>query len=92
MGKPAASKNVDVAGTPSNSHISIVNEDSDTNEYLEYSVEFCGFIPADNPKYSVIVSMNKMGLPASGGLMAGSVFSEIVEFMMKKEANDKEGN
>lgn len=92
LGKPAASEKVEVAGTPSTSQISIVNEDSDTNEYLEYSVEFCGFFPAVNPKYSVIVSMNKMGLPASGGLMAGSVFSEIVEFMMKKEANDKEGN
>jgi cell division protein FtsI/penicillin-binding protein 2 len=58
----------------------------------EYAVEYCGYFPADSPKYSIIVSMNKMGLPASGGLMAGSVFSEIVEFMMKKESNDKEGD
>ena len=28
-----------------------------------------------------------MGLPASGGLMAGSVFSEIVDFMMESENN-----
>jgi cell division protein FtsI (penicillin-binding protein 3) len=92
LGKPAASEKVKVAGAPGASKISIVDDDSASNTFLEYSVEFCGFFPADNPKYSVIVSMNKMGLPASGGLMAGSVFSEIVEFMMKKEANDKEGN
>ena len=92
LGKPAASEKVEVAGAPGASKISIVDDDSDSNTFLEYSVEFCGFFPANNPKYSVIVSMNKMGLPASGGLMAGSVFSEIVEFMMKKESNDKEGD
>ena len=64
------------------SQISI--EDDDSDKFLEYSVEFCGFFPADQPKYSIIVSMNKMGLPASGGLMAGSVFSEIVNYMVAK--------
>ena len=87
LGKPAASEKVEVAGTPSTSKISIVDDDLDSKTFLEYSVEFCGFFPADNPKYSVIVSMNKMGLPASGGLMAGSVFSEIVDFMMETENN-----
>ena len=87
LGKPAASEKVEVAGAPGVSKISVVDDDSDSNTFLEYSVEFCGFFPADNPKYSVIVSMNKMGLPASGGLMAGSVFSEIVDFMMESENN-----
>jgi cell division protein FtsI/penicillin-binding protein 2 len=48
----------------------------------EYAVEYCGYFPADSPKYSIIVSMNKMGLPASGAFMAGSVFSEIVNYMV----------
>ena len=74
-----------MAGAPGVSKISIVDDDSDSNTFLEYSVEFCGFFPANNPKYSVIVSMNKMGLPASGGLMAGSVFSEIVDLMVEME-------
>jgi hypothetical protein len=38
-----------------------------------------GYFPADDLKYSIIVSMNKVGLPASGGLMAGSVFREIID-------------
>lgn len=48
----------------------------------EYAVEFCGYFPADNPKYSVIVTINKKGLPASGGLMAGDVFRQIVDHMI----------
>ena len=82
LGKSAASGKVQVAGATGTSQISIVDDDSD--KLLEYSVEFCGFFPADQPKYSIIVSMNKMGLPASGGLMAGSVFSEIVNYMVAK--------
>ena len=82
LGKPAASGKVQVAGATGTSQISIVDDDSD--KLLEYSVEFCGFFPADQPKYSIIVSMNKMGLPASGGLMAGSVFSDIVDYMVAK--------
>ena len=82
LGKPAASGKVQVAGAAGTSQISI--EDDDSDKLLEYSVEFCGFFPADHPKYSIIVSMNKMGLPASGGLMAGSVFSEIVDYMVAK--------
>ena len=33
--------------------------------------------------FSIIVSVNKIGLPVSGGLMAGSVFREIVECIIK---------
>lgn len=50
-----------------------------------YMVEFCGYFPADNPQYSIIVSINKKGLPASGGLMAGDVFSQIVDYIVKIE-------
>lgn len=46
-----------------------------------YIVEFCGYFPADAPQYSIIVSIHKDGLPASGGLMAGDVFRQIVDYM-----------
>ena len=46
-----------------------------------YIVEFCGYFPADAPQYSIIVSIHKEGLPASGGLMAGDVFRQIVNHM-----------
>lgn len=51
----------------------------------EYQVAFCGYFPADMPRYSMIVSMNKLGLPASGGGMAGVVFHNIVEWMICHE-------
>ena len=47
-----------------------------------YIVEFCGYFPADNPQYSIIVSINKEGLPAAG-FMAGNVFKQIVDYMNK---------
>lgn len=49
-----------------------------------YAVEFCGYFPADNPKYSIIVSINKKEIPASGGLMAGDVFKQIVDIMNER--------
>ena len=53
--------------------------------FPEYQRAFCGFFPADAPKYSMIVSMNKLGLPASGGGMAGDLFHYIVEWMIAHE-------
>ena len=76
LGKQASSDKVEVAGFSGRSTISV-----DNSEKPEYAVEFIGYFPANAPKYSIIVSMNKVGLPASGGLMAGSVFKEIVDYM-----------
>ncbi len=76
LGKPAFSDKVTVAGRQGTIVIS-ANEDD-----TEYAVEFCGYFPVDNPKYSIIVSINKTGLPASGGLMAGDVFRQIVNNIM----------
>lgn len=56
LAKPALSDKVRVAGATGT--IQLPNG--------EYAVEFCGYFPADNPKYSIIVSINKKGLPASG--------------------------
>lgn len=74
LGQQASSEKVEVAGFSGRRTIS---------EKPEYAVEFIGYFPADEPKYSIIVSMNKVGLPASGGLMAGSVFREIVDCIIK---------
>ena len=72
--QPAKSDKVVVAGMQGTSSLS-TNEDSTKDMY---AVEFCGYFPANNPKYSIIVSINKAGLPASGELMAGDVFKKIV--------------
>lgn len=74
LAKPAQSDKVKVAGATGT--IQLPNG--------EYAVEFCGYFPADNPKYSVIVTINKKGLPASGGLMAGDVFRQIVDIMNER--------
>ena len=75
LGHPAKSDKVLVAGMQGTSSLS-TNEDSTKDMY---AVEFCGYFPTDNPKYSIIVSINKAGLPASGGLMAGDVFKKIAD-------------
>ena len=74
LAKPAQSDKVKVAGATGTIQLS----------NGEYAVEFCGYFPADNPKYSVIVTINKKGLPASGGLMAGDVFRQIVDIMNER--------
>ncbi len=71
LGKPAMSDKVRVAGATGTIRLS----------GNEYAAEFCGYVPADNPRYSIIVSINKQGFPVSGGLMAGSVFKEIVNLL-----------
>ena len=77
LGQHAKSDKVLVAGMQGTSSLS-TNEDSTKGMY---AVEFCGYFPTDNPKYSIIVSINKTGLPASGGLMAGDVFKKIVDYI-----------
>ena len=77
LGQPAKSDKVLVAGMQGTSSLS-TNEDSTKGMY---AVEFCGYFPTDNPKYSIIVSINKAGLPASGGLMTGDVFKKIVDYI-----------
>ena len=49
-----------------------------------YWLSFCGYFPADNPKYSCIVCLKKTGLPASGGGMSGVVFHHIAEGVMAR--------
>lgn len=71
LAQPAKSDKVQVAGESGTVQL----EDG------SYIVEFCGYFPADAPQYSIIVSIQKEGLPASGGLMAGDVFRQIVNHM-----------
>lgn len=80
LGKLAGSKRIKVAGKTGTTHVEEYYEGDNT--VSEYHLAFCGYYPADKPKYSIIVSMNKFGLPASGGAMAGVVFHNIVEWMI----------
>lgn len=68
LGQPAKSDKIQIAGETGTVQL----EDG------SYIVEFCGYFPANAPQYSIIVSIYKEELPASGGLMAGDVFRQIV--------------
>ena len=81
LGKKAGTQLLRVAGIPSTSQVGEFYFGEETS-VTEYQIGFCGYFPADKPKYSMIVSMNKLGLPASGGGMAGVVFHSIMEWMI----------
>ena len=49
---------------------------------VNYLLSFAGYFPADNPRYSCIVCIQKTGLPASGGNTSGVVFHKIAEGIM----------
>ena len=74
LGQPTKSDKIQIAGETGTVQL----------ENGNYIVEFCGYFPTGNPKYSIIVSINKTGLPASGGLMAGDVFRKIVNNIIEK--------
>lgn len=83
LAKPAGSKHFPVAGKTGTAQISKGAEGYKSGR-TNYLVSFCGYFPADEPKYSCIVAIQKSGLPASGGTMAGSVFSKIAERVYAK--------
>ncbi len=80
LGKKAGTRILQVAGKTGTSQVNEYYEDD--SSVSEYQVAFCGYFPADAPKYSMIVSMNKLALPASGGGMAGVLFHDITEWMI----------
>ena len=71
LGQPTKSDKIQIAGETGTVQL----------ENGNYIVEFCGYFPANAPQYSIIVSIHKDGLPASGGLMAGDVFRQIAEYI-----------
>ena len=84
LAKPAGSKQFAVAGKTGTAQISQGAAGYKAGR-VNYLVSFCGYFPAEAPKYSCIVSIQKPGLPASGGLMAGSVFGKIAERVYAKD-------
>lgn len=52
---------------------------------VDYLLSFAGYFPAEAPRYSCIVCIQKTGIPASGGLMCGPVFRNIAEGIMAKD-------
>ncbi|MDR0186652.1 PASTA domain-containing protein [Prevotella brunnea] len=81
LGKRAGSDKFAVAGKTGTAQMSkgALGYKSGVTNYL---LSFAGYFPADNPRYSCIVCIQKSGLPASGGGMSGLVFHNIAEGIM----------
>lgn len=81
LGKRAGSPDFKVAGKTGTAQVS-----DGVHSYRSgnpcYWLSFCGYFPADNPRYSCIVCVKNEGGPASGGLISGTVFHNIAEGVM----------
>ena len=78
LAKPAGNPEFSVSGKTGTAQIS-KGKGGYKSGRVNYLVSFCGYFPSEAPKYSCIVSIQKPGLPASGGLMAGGVFGKIAK-------------
>lgn len=81
LGKKAGSPNFKVAGKTGTAQMS-KGAGGYKSGVVNYLLSFAGYFPANNPRYSCIVCIQKSGLPASGGGMSGKVFHEISEGIM----------
>lgn len=84
LGKAAGSKQFHVSGKTGTAQVS-QGSGGYKSGTVHYLVSFCGYFPSESPKYSCIVAIQKSGLPASGGLMAGGVFGKIAERVYAKD-------
>lgn len=81
LGKKAGSQSFSVAGKTGTAQIS-QGAAGYRSGRVNYLLSFAGYFPADKPRYSCIVCIQKSGLPASGGGMSGVVFHNIAEGIM----------
>lgn len=83
LGRKAGSKMFKVAGKTGTAQVS-KGKAGYKSGTVDYWLSFAGYFPADNPRYTCIVCIQKSGLPASGGGMSGVVFHEIAEGVMAR--------
>ena len=83
LGKPAGSKQFSVSGKTGTAQVSQGRAGYKAGR-THYLLSFCGYFPSENPEYTMLVSIQKAGLPASGGLMSGSIFHNIAERIYAK--------
>lgn len=81
LGRQAKSDNFLVAGKTGTAQIALGGQLRGGGHQLS----FCGFFPADAPKYTCIVSIQTRGGLISGGGVAGVVFGEIAKRVMARD-------
>ena len=82
LGRQAKSDNFLVAGKTGTAQIAAGGQLKGGGHQLS----FCGFFPADAPKYTCIVSIQTRGGLISGGGVAGVVFGEIAKRVIARDA------
>ena len=81
LGRKAGSRSFQVAGKTGTAQVADEHGGYHSGT-TRYWLSFCGYFPADNPRYTCIVCIKKTGLPASGGGMSGVAFHHIAEGVM----------
>lgn len=76
-GKNIFSPHVALAGKTGTARVNYANK----SEYARYNASFCGFFPADAPKYSMIVVIYE---PSVGGYYGGSVAAPVFKNVAEK--------
>jgi cell division protein FtsI (penicillin-binding protein 3) len=75
-GKSLKSEHVTMAGKTGTAKTNYANK----SEYAKYNASFCGYFPAENPMYSMIVVVYEPKAGAYyGGAVAGPVFKNVAE-------------
>lgn len=46
--------------------------------------QFCGYFPAEAPRYTVMVNIRRNEIPVSGGSMAAPISKDIAEYLVEK--------
>ena len=81
LGKRAGSTSFSVAGKTGTAQVSDGTYSYHSGKSCHW-LSFCGYFPADKPRYSCIVCIKTTNGTPSGGLQSGSVFHEISEGVM----------
>ncbi len=91
LGKRAGSKAFQVAGKTGTAQVSDNEYNYHTGKRCHW-LSFCGYFPADKPRYSCIVCVKTTTGPPSGGLVSGTVFHNIAEGVMAKDVRKVAAN
>lgn len=73
--KSIKSEYIRLAGKTGTTRVNYAN----TGEYAKYNGSFCGYFPADNPEYTVMVVVYEPKGVFYGGYVAAPVFKEVAE-------------
>ena len=79
LNRKVQSEEFPIAGIQSCTNIGLTSVLKDGQDY--YCMQNYAYFPLDTPKYSIIVTINKKGLPASSGGMCGPIIKDIAEII-----------